>query len=601
MLRLPLAPIDGYLPLEDHGLLGDGTTAALVARDGAVSWLCAPRFDSPPIFCRLLDVKRGGAFVLAPRPVLASAQHYEDDTGVLVTELEGPAGRARITDALTLRSGSDLREDAAAGRAELLRAVEIVEGRVELHLDIDPHGGSRFTREPEGLRLELLQRPDLELRLHCSRPLASPRASFDLRAGDRLSFVLRWRGGRRHRACSAEDVLDATRDAWRRWAAHIRYEGPAEALVRRSAVTLKMLDYLESGAMVAAPTSSLPEWIGGGRNWDYRFAWVRDTAFTVHALRRIGLGREAESFLGWVLDAVEREERPRVLYDVEGRSPPPEREDPTLEGYRRSGPARWGNDAAGQAQHDVYGEILDCAYQWARAGDEIGLALWQRLRPLVEDAARRWRTPDHGIWEVRSPGRPFTYSAALCQVALDRGSRLSESAHLPGDAAGWRAEADAIRRAILEDAWDSRRSAISAQLGGGPLDASVLALPLRRVIPADEPRMIATTAAIRRHLGAGDHLLYRYLPDEIPDGLEGPEGAFLLCSFWLVENLAVQGRNGEAAEIFDDLCKRASPLGLLPEQIDPRTGAFLGNFPQALSHVGVISCATRLARGAPKG
>jgi GH15 family glucan-1,4-alpha-glucosidase len=257
---------------------------------------------------------------------------------------------------------------------------------------------------------------------------------------------------------------------------------------------------------------------------------------------------------------------------------------------------RWGNGAAEQLQHDVYGEILDCAYQWASRGGAIDEPLWARLQGLIEAARREWRRPDHGIWEVRTEGRLFTYSAALCQVALDRGARLAERFGLPGDIDGWRAEAERIRQAILAETWDAEVNSLTEHLGGGGLDASLLALPLRRVIPADHPRMVATTAAIRERLGAGHGLLYRYLPDESPDGLPGHEGAFLLCSFWLVDNLAKQGQLDEAMDLFDALCARANPLGLLPEQIDPDSGAFLGNYPQAFSHVGLISSGINLAR-----
>ncbi len=400
----------------------------------------------------------------------------------------------------------------------------------------------------------------------------------------------------------AETLLKETLDAWRQWVRRIRYDGPQEALVRRSAITLKLLDHVESGAMVAAPTSSLPEAIGGPRNWDYRYAWVRDVAFSVYALHRIGLSQEAAGFLAWVLDAVERGGRPRVLYDLDGKLPPLEREDPTLPGYRGSRPVRWGNAAADQRQHDVFGEILDCVYQWAAHHGSIDPVLSGRLQGLIEAAGREWRDPDQGIWEVRSAGRPFTYSAALCHVALERGARLAERFDLPGAPAAWRREADAIRQAILREAWDPAQGSLTEQLGGGGLDASLLALPLRRVIPADHPAMVATTRAVRRRLGAGDGLLYRYLPDDSPDGLPGHEGAFLLCSFWLVDNLAHQGRLGEAIELYDLLCARANPLGLLPEQIDPATGTFLGNFPQAFSHVGLVSSGVnlgRLTRGGP--
>lgn len=594
---LPLCYIDGYLPIEDHGLIGDGTTAALVGRDGAISWMCVPRFDSPPLFCRILDTTRGGAFTVAPENLVESRQFYESDTGVLVTEMRSPSGLVRVTDALTIRSGADLTEDAPAGRYELLRSVSVLEGHLVLRIQIEPRGGGRAESVGGGLRLHCVTRPEIELQLLSTGQLDALETGRELKAGDRFHLILRWgRGSLRHHPIPPDDLLQATLDAWRRWMRHFDYEGPQEPLVRRSAITLKLLDYFENGAMVAAPTSSLPEAIGGTRNWDYRYSWVRDAAFSVYALRRIGLVHEAEGFLGWVLDAAEKAGRPRVLYDLDGKQPPPERGDSELEGYRRSRPVRWGNAAAEQLQHDVYGEILDCAYQWAAHGNIIDEKLWVRLRSRVEAASQEWNTPDRGIWEVRTLGRPFTYSAALCQVALDRGARLAERYRLPGDYKGWREAADTIKQAILEKSWDPEVKALTEHLGRGGLDASLLSLPLRRVIPADHPRMVATAAAIQERLGAGSGLLYRYLPRESPDGLSGHEGAFLLCSFWLVDNLALQGRLEAAMELYDSLCARAGELGLLPEQIDPGSGTFLGNYPQAFSHIGVISSGVNLSR-----
>jgi alpha,alpha-trehalase len=592
----PVSLKDGYLAIEDHGLIGDGATAALVGRDGAISWLCAPRFDSPPLFCRLLDARRGGAFTVAPEDLIESRQYYEPDSATLVTEMRSPTGLVRVTDALMLRQGADLKEDAAAGRRELVRFVEAAHGGMRLRIEIEPRGGAQAEARHGGLRLRSVARPDLDLQLSSSVPLEGLRSALPLNEGDRFHLALRWNGGARHHPLSPEDSLQSTRQAWRRWSASIGYEGPQRELVRRSALTLKLLDHFENGAIVAASTSSLPETIGGVRNWDYRYSWVRDAAFSVYALNRIGCPEEASGFLGWVLDAVERDGRPRVLYDLDGAAPPLERIDSELEGYLDSRPVRWGNAAADQIQHDVYGEILDCAYQWAAHHGEIDDALWGRLRGLIEAAAREWRTPDQGIWEVRTPGRPFTYSAALCQVALDRGARLVERFKLPGAAARWRAAADEICEAILNESWDEEVNSLTEHLGGGGLDASLLSLPLRRVIPADHPRMVATTAAIVERLGAGNGLLYRYLPHESPDGLVGYEGAFLLCSFWLVDNLAYQGRLDEAMDLFDSLCSRANSLGLLPEQIDPSSGAFLGNFPQAFSHVGLISSAVNLTK-----
>jgi GH15 family glucan-1,4-alpha-glucosidase len=598
----PLRLVDGHLPIEDHGLIGDGRAAALVGRDGSVPWLCAPRFDSPAVFCALLDQRRGGAFRLRPDGLAESRQYYHGDTGVLVTELRTGAGLLRVTDSLTLIEGADLAGPATA-RGELLRRLEVPHGSVTVQLHVDPRGEVTVRRDRGGWRLHCDRWPDLVLRFAVTRPVDGLRTTFTLSPGEPVYAALSWTGTTlRDGSPDPAHRLRATVAGWQRWAAGIDYHGPRAALVRRSALTLKMLDYTGNGAIVAAATSSLPEAVGGARNWDYRFTWVRDAAFSVYALRRVGLHSEANSFLHWVLEQVEREGEPRILYNVDGRQPPAERVDPELSGYRGSHPVRWGNGAARQTQHDVYGEILDCAHQWVGAGGDITPAVWTWLRRLAGYARARWHRPDHGIWEVRSSGRRFTYSVAMCQVALDRAARLAHRLDLPGDRQGWAAEADKIRRAVLEQAWDDRRGALTEHLiegGQGPppgLDAAVLALPLRRVVGSNHPRMRATTAAVAERLAAGGGLLYRYLPDESPDGLAGHEGAFLLCSFWLVDNLAQQGRLDEAGALYESLCGRANPLGLLPEQIDPGSGAFLGNFPQALSHVGVISSGLNLDR-----
>ena len=593
----PLRRTDGYLPIEDHGLIGDGATAALVGRDGAISWLCLPRFDSPPVFCGILDAEKGGAFRVAPEEVVESQQRYEDDTGVLVTEMRSRSGLVRVTDAFPLRSGAELAEDVPADRRELLRWVQVLDGTVRLAIEVQPWRGMRIEPGGGGLRLHCESCRDLDLGLLASVPLAGPRTVLDLAAGDQLTLLLRWApGSARHQPVSPEERLQATCDAWRRWMGHVQYEGPRRELVRRSAITLKLLHHFDNGAIVAAPTSSLPEILGGVRNWDYRFSWIRDAAFSVYALQQIDLEEEASGFLGWVLNAIERDGRPRILYDLDGGAPAVEILVPDLEGYRRSRPVRWGNAAADQIQHDVYGEVLDCVYQWARHHGELDAVLWGRVRELVEAAGREWNVPDQGIWEVRTAGRPFTYSAALCQVALDRGARLAERYGLQGPVKEWQRMSEHIRQAILESAWDPEMESLTEHLGGGGLDASLLALPLRRVVPADHPRMIATTRAVVDRLGAGNGLLYRYLHEESPDGLPGHEGAFLLCSFWLVDNLALQSRLDEAMNLYDSLCDRANPLGLLPEEIDPGSGAFLGNFPQGFSHVGLISSGVNLAR-----
>lgn len=588
----------GYLPIEDYGLIGDGRTAALVGRDGSLDWLCLPRFDSDAVFCGLLDAERGGRFVVTVEELRGSSQRYLEDTGVLVTGLHGPDGVAELTDLLTLRRGADLSEDTSPARGGLLRRVRVLSGRVRVRVSLRPRGGATLERRAGGWALDCSQRPDLDLHLFSSRTLDGLESTLELETGEGLDLLLRWDGaGWRSWLTDLDALADATASAWRAWASRIGDHGPRPGDVRRSAVTLKMLDHAESGAIVAAPTSSLPEAVGGVRNWDYRYAWVRDTAFSVHALRRIGLAREADSFLAWVLAAIERDGRAHLMYDLDGSVAPLEREDPDLEGYRGSAPVRWGNGAAEQTQHDVYGEILDCAYQWVGAGGQVDAHLWGKLRWLAEQAATRWRTPDHGIWEVRTAGAPYTYSVAMCQVALDRAARIAARHDLPGGATAWATKAEEVREALLREAWDPRRRTLTEQLGGSPgLDASLLALPLRRVIAYDDPRMVGTVAAVTEQLGAGGGLLHRYDPEVSDDGLPGQEGAFVLCSFWLVDNLAGQGRLDEAGQLYESLCQRANPLGLLSEEIDPSTGAFLGNFPQAFSHLGVISSGIGLAR-----
>ncbi|MFG2415140.1 glycoside hydrolase family 15 protein [Streptomyces goshikiensis] len=592
----PLGRCQGYLPIADHGLVGDGRGCALIGRDGAVGFMCVPRFDSPPLFAAVLDRRRGGALVLAPVEVRRSRQRYEPATGVLVTELEGPEGTVEVTDAFRLRPGCRLEDDVRAGTGQLLRRARVVAGRVALRVVVEPRSPAAARWGRDGWELASPEQ-GVTVRIASTRPLPCLDTTVALRQGEEFTLCLDWGGGPASDVHEAEAGIESTMRAWRRWAVQVPADVPRPDLVLRSAITLKLLDHIENGAIVAAPTSSLPEHIGGSRNWDYRYAWVRDAAYAVFALRRIGLRSEAEGFLKWVLDALGGGERPLVLYDLDGLPPPAEVIDPYLEGYCGSAPVRWGNAAAGQVQHDVYGEVLDCAFQWAATGGRLPDDLWCQLAALVEEARTAWRRPDHGIWEVRTPARPFTYSAAMCQVALDRGARLVRRLGLPGDADGWSAEAAALTDRILTDAWDDRAGALTGQLGGGAgLDASLLALPLRRVLPADHPRMAATTHAIAERLDAGGGLLFRYLPDATPDGLEEPEGAFLLCSFWMVDNLAGQGRTEEADILFEQLCSYASPLGLLSEEIDPGDGSLLGNFPQGLSHVGLISSAIVLAR-----
>lgn len=590
-----------YPRIEDHALIGDGTTAALVATDATVDWMCVPRFDGPALFASLLDHERGGRWTLRPQGLRSTHQEYRPGTAVVRTVLTADGGVVEVLDALALDGDLVIDTDVAAG--ELVRLVRVLEGEVDLRVRLTGRGGLRAQAGTEDVAVH---RPEggAPLSLHATSPVAGLDrldGRVVLRAGERLGLVLRWAPGptRLRSAADAEAALDRTAGAWRRWSAQVSYRGPYEDLVRRSAITLKLCDHHANGALVAAPTSSLPEAIGGERNWDYRFTWVRDAAYSVYALRRVGLTGEADSFLRWVLDACARDERPHLLYGLDGTPlPDEERIDPDLRGYRGSAPVRWGNAAADQTQHDVYGEILDCAWQWAHHGGRVDDRRWAQFEALARLAEENWQTPDHGIWEIRDAGRPFTYSVALCQVAADRTARLARASGRADRAAPWDALAGRVRETLLREAFNPDAGHFTEHLGPGEatVDASLLALPLRRVVRADDPRMRATVDAVADRLGVGGGLLLRYRHEDSPDGLEGEEGAFLLCSFWWADNLIAGGRPAEGRELFESLCARVNHVGLLPEQIDPTTGEFLGNFPQAFSHTGLISTAVNLSR-----
>jgi len=590
----------GYPRIEDHALIGDGVTAALVGTDATIDWLCLPRFDGPALFASILDDDHGGRWELAVGDLVSSRQDYLPGSAVVRTELTTRTGVLEVLDALVL--DGDLRVGASAATGEIARLVRVLRGRVDLDVRLQGRAQPTARDGAEDVELRWSEQPTV-MHLHATRSvpgLDRLDGNLELVEGDVVGLVLRWGGGRtRLRTCEdVADGLDRTDRAWRRWSAGVTYSGPYEEVVRRSAITLKLCDHHSNGALVAAPTSSLPEAIGGERNWDYRFTWVRDAAYSVYALRRVGLVDEANAFLGWVLSASERDDQPHILYTLDGTQPDPERIDPVLRGHRGSAPVRWGNAAADQVQHDVYGEILDCAWQWAHHGGRVDAARWSRLTALAASAERHWRTPDHGIWEIRDAGRAFTYSVAMCHVATDRTARIARLTGRAPEADRWAAAAERIRRTLLDEAYNHEAGHLTEHLGAGKvtLDASLLALPLRRVIEAEDPRMAATTDAVAARLGAGGGLLYRYLPEESPDGLGGGEGAFLLCSFWWADNLIHRGEVDAGRELFESLCARVNHVGLLPEQIDPTTGEFLGNFPQAFSHIGLISTAVNLAR-----
>ena len=587
----------GYVSIGDYAAIGDGRTVALIARDGSVDWLCLPDLDSPSVFAAILDADRGGRFALAPDVPAEVHRRYLPDTNVLETTFTTGQGVVRVTDAMALPS-----HDLGPTR-ELIRRVDGVVGRVPMSWRVTPVFGyaaspTRLERRG-GVPVALGGRDALAV---CSWDAGEPQIEEDAIFG---RFALDESESALIALCGAhqeplvfptreqvEGRLQATTAYWHRWASQRAYEGPWRDAVIRSALALKLLFHAPSGAIAAAATASLPEEIGGERNWDYRFCWVRDSAFTLEALLHLGCPGEAEAFFWWLLHASQLT-RPRlqVLYRLDGGERAPER---TLEldGYRGSRPVRVGNDAAAQTQLDVYGDLLQTALMYAEAGGRVDRETGRRLAAIADLVCRIWRQPDSGIWEVRSEALHFTHSKMMCWVALDRAVRLSDAGHVPpGHAAMWRREALAIREFIETRCWSQRLGSYARHAGGEELDASVLLGVLFGYGAEDPARLAATVTVLRRDLGRGP-LVHRYSGE---DGLRGAEGAFLCCSFWLADALARIGRVEEATELMEQLIALANDVGLYAEELDPHTNELLGNVPQGLVHLALINAAVSIA------
>ena len=593
----------GYCRIEDYALIGDGLTAALVARDGSIDWACFPRFDSPSVFARVLDARRGGAWQIAPTGPYAVERSYLPDTNVLSTTFTTEGGVVELLDFMPPRTASR----GAVGDSTIVRLVRGRRGVVELRTtfeprfdyaratptwELQPGFGARATYRD--LTLTLQSKMDLDV--------ANDRATvaWTLAAGEEATFLLTcqenpsivWRSDV---AAACTRLLDEAVGFWRSWIARCTYDGPYADMVRRSALALKLLDYAPTGAIIAAPTASLPEEIGGVRNWDYRYSWLRDTAFTVYALYAIGYRDEAEAFLNWIVE-VERggPASLQIMYGVEGERRLDEAGLDHLEGYRGSRPVRIGNGAYTQRQHDVYGETLDCAFLLQKHGGLITPELWAFLRAIVDHICDVWSEPDDGIWEVRSGARHFVYSKALCWVGVDRGIKIAERGDMSANLERWRAAREAIHADLLAHGYDERVGAFTQDYDADELDASALALLLRGVLPPDDPRMGSTVDRVAEVLGT-DGLVHRY-SEEAEDGLTGGEGAFLMCSFWLVDCYALLGRREEARALLDRLVGLANDVGLYAEQVDPESKQHLGNFPQAFTHIALINAVLALAQ-----
>jgi alpha,alpha-trehalase len=586
------------LPLAARGLIGDGFTAALVAADGAIDWLCMPRFDSPSVFARILDPKRGGSMAVRPasRP-FESLQRYDPDTNVLETLFYGSdGGSVRVVDSMPWS------DDPRASIHELHRRVDCPGSTLELEIVFDPrfdygrdtprihvgeHGLMAEGRNGEHLALSVSRRLDWRL-----LPDGGARATVSLRTGAQLWCVLSWNGGTLDHVDSHRpwEHLRGTRRKWREWAGRLTYDGPFRHHVLRSALMLKLLIYAPTGAAVAAPTTSLPEWIGGPRNWDYRFTWARDAAMAIRAANLIGYGAEARDFYHFIRDAVDTNVGLELMYTVDGRPVPLEEELPHLAGSFGSAPVRIGNGARNQTQLDTTGAIVDSAHLFEMFGGTLTLDAWRKLIAIVERAEARWQDPDHGMWEPRHGMRHNVHSKLMNWLAMDRGAQLAGAFGRSDLAARWTGCARRIHGDICARGMDAKSRHFVSVYGEERPDAALLLLAIHGFLPDDDPRLDQTVRWVQRELGAGPYL-YRYRDQ---DGVSGPEGAFILCGFWLAEALALAGRLDEALEVFTAHAEASNHLVLLSEQVAPEDGTLLGNFPQAFSHLGLINAALRL-------
>jgi GH15 family glucan-1,4-alpha-glucosidase len=589
-----------YLPIEDHGVIGNLHTAALVGVDGTIDWLCLPAFDSPSVFCAILDDEKGGHFSLRPVEYARSQQLYLPDTNVLLTRYFSPQGLAETLDFMPIitRRGQ---------RHRLVRNVRVIRGKMTFDAECRPafdyarrghtisvgKSGAVFSSGVGCLGLAT----DVPLR---EREREAAGARFTLGEGERATFVLAHLQedegpGEILSEVGFEELLSSTLHYWRRWLSQSTYQGRWREVVNRSSLVLKLMVYDPTGALVAAPTMGLPERMGGERNWDYRYTWLRDAALALYALIYVGFEDEARHFMSWLSDRCHEDSDGLLqpLYSIDGRTQIFETELDHLSGYMNSRPVRLGNGAYKQRQLDLYGAVLDAAYLYNKHGAPLDYDLWKNLRKILDWLSDNWRDPDEGIWEVRGGRRQFVSSKLLSWVALERAGRISRQRGLPAGDGRWMAERDAIYEEIMEKGWNPDKKSFVQYYGSDALDASLLMMPLVKFVGPTDPRWIATLERIQQEL-TYDTLVDRYKTGEAaPDGLSGEEGSFSLCSFWLVECLTQAGRLEEARLALEKMFSYANHLGLYAEEIG-HSGEALGNFPQAFTHLALISAAVHL-------
>jgi GH15 family glucan-1,4-alpha-glucosidase len=583
------------LRIEDYALIGDCQTAALVGRDGSIDWLCMPRFDSAACFAALLGTPENGRWQIAPAGnIKAVRRRYRDATLVLETEFETDTGTVAVIDFMPPRTE----------KPDIVRIVEGRKGQVPMRMELvirfdygsvmpwvrHTDRGISAIAGPDMLELQA----DVDLKGQDFKTIAE----FTVSEGQRVPFDLTWYPSFQARPVDIDplEALRCTEDWWREWSNRCKVEGQWCEAVQRSLITLKALTFAPTGGIVAAPTTSLPERIGGVRNWDYRFCWLRDATFTLYALLLAGYRDEAAAWREWLLRAVAgNPSELQIMYGVAGERRLTEMEIPWLDGYEASKPVRIGNGAWHQHQLDVYGEVMDSLHQCRRHGLEVNGDSWNLQRAIMEFLETNWREPDEGIWEVRGPRRQFTHSKVMAWVAFDRAVKAVEESGLEGPVDRWRSLRDRIHHEVCREGFDPKLNAFVQSYGSKHLDASLLMIPEVGFLPATDPRMKGTIAAIEKHL-VTDGFVNRYTADEAIDGLPEGEGAFLLCTFWYADNLALVGRRDDARRVFDQLLAIRNDVGLLSEAYDPIGRRMLGNFPQAFSHIGLVNTSYNLAR-----
>lgn len=603
-----------YQPIENYGIIGNMRTAALVGMNGSIDWLCLPHFDSPSIFAAILDDEKGGRFQIAPLDDgLTTVQLYWPETNVLVTRFLSPSGVGEIEDFMPVGEPSG-----SPRQHQLVRRVKVTRGALTFRLRCHPafdyaRGRHRTTITPHGA---LFESEALRIGLAAPVPLTPEacgvHARFTLEEGKTAAFILQPLAGeegcpRCPSAGESEELFQQTVNYWHRWLAKCHYTGRWRETVYRSALTLKLMTFEPTGAIIAAPTCSLPETLGGGRNWDYRYTWIRDAAFTIYGFLRIGFTDEANAFMQWLearTGEVEADGSLQIVYGIDGRHDLTEITLDHLDGYRGSRPVRIGNGAYRQLQLDIYGELLDSLYLYNKHVMPIGFDTWTRIRQRLNWLCDNWQRPDEGIWEVRGGRRHFVYSRLMCWVAMDRGLRLAEKRSFPAERMRWQAVRDQIYEDVMSNGWSPKRQAFVQHYDSDSLDASNLIMPLVFFMSPNDPRMLRTLDAINRSPKDGglvsDGLVYRYDSETGEDGLHGKEGTFTMCSFWLVEALTRAGRVDrtklkEARLLFERMLGYGNHLGLYAEEIGV-TGEALGNFPQAFTHLALISAAFNLDR-----